>query len=191
MFADLALQACLQLSGVRTVLDVGSGTGEHAALLRDAGKVVTTISLSPPADIVGDYMESGVAGPFDLIWVSHTLEHQRNVGAFLDRCRGDLREGGWLAVTVPPMKPEVVGGHVALFNAGVLLYHLIVAGFDCREASVRSYGYNVSVIVQNSPAGLPSLARDCGDIERLAPFFPMPVRQGFDGNIERVNWPWH
>lgn len=185
--ASEALRVCLALPKGR-VLDIGSGDGEHAAAFRAAGFDVTTISLREPADVVMDYAQYQPDVLFDGIWASHVLEHQRNPGAFLEKCKRDLRPSGWLAVTVPPMKPEVVGGHVALFNAGILLYHLILAGFDCRNAMVKTYDYNVSVIVQNIPAVLPDLAMDCGDIERLAHLFPMPVAQGFDGRIESLNW---
>jgi SAM-dependent methyltransferase len=126
--------------------------------------------------------------PSDAIWCCHVLEHQRNVGAFLEKCYRDLRLGGWLAITVPPMKPEIVGGHLTLWNAGLLLYNLILAGFDCREASVKTYDYNVSVIVRKSPAFIPELKMDFGDIEALAHCFPVPVCNSFDGNIGSVNW---
>lgn len=126
--------------------------------------------------------------PFDAIWCCHVLEHQRNVGAFLEKCFADLKDGGWLAVTVPPRKDEIVGGHLTLWNAGLLLYNLILAGFDCSGASVKTYGYNVSVIVRKRRANLPALKMDCGDIESLAEFFPMPVEQGFSGLIGGINW---
>ena len=184
--ADLALNACLGL-GVRTALDVGSGDGWHAARLRSAGIKVTTVSLKEGADIVGDYLKAD-CGKFDLVWASHVLEHQPNPGLFLCKCFDDLAEDGWLCVTVPPLKHEIVGGHVSLWNAGILLYHLILAGFDCRAAKVKTYGYNISVLVQKRLAVLPPLAMDFGDIESLAGFFPMPVCNGFDGNIQEVNW---
>lgn len=187
MFADEALRLCRSLP-VATVLDVGCGVGKQAAAFRAAGMHVTTVSMIPPADIVGDYLSHDCGGPFDLVWASHVLEHQRNVGQFIGRLRHDCKPGGWIAITVPPMKQEVVGGHVALFNAGILLYHLILGGIDCRKARVKTYGYNISVVVQNNPATLPSLVCDSGDIEALAPWFPIPVHQGFDGRIESVNW---
>jgi len=189
VLGHLALEACLSLPGVATVLDIGSGDGLHAQAFRSAGKQVTTVSMREPADLIGDYLTLEFREPVELIWASHVLEHQRNPGAFLEKCRRDLKRDGWLAVTVPPMKGEVVGGHVSLFNAGILLYHLILAGFDCRHAAVRTYGYNISVIVQNRPAELPPLECDHGDIERLARWFPLPVRQGFDGHIDELNWP--
>lgn len=171
-----------------SVLDVGAGDGVHAALFRGAGKTVSTCDLRPDADYPGRYTAIKFDCKFDLIWCSHTLEHQPNVFTFLKKTTIDLREGGYLAVTVPPLKPEIVGGHVSLWNAGLLLYNLILAGYDCSDAMVKTYGYNVSVIVKYKPAKLPKLKMDFGDIEVLSPFFPMEVRNGFDGRIEELNW---
>lgn len=191
MRAEEALRACFELPGVHNVLNIGSGDGEHSGWFRRGGMRVTDVDIRAPADIIGDYSAVGFSDPFDLVWASHVLEHQRNPGAFLEKCRADTKPGGWLAITVPPMKESVVGGHVALFNAGMLLYHLVLAGIDCRKSAVLSAGYNVSVIVRNEQADLPELIHDAGDIERLAHLFPLPVQQGFDGRIARLNWPWH
>jgi SAM-dependent methyltransferase len=191
-----ALDRLLAYADVRRVLDIGSGAGDQAAILRTAGREVTTVSMMPPADFVGDYIALELPGAFDAIWASHVLEHQPNPGLFLRRCFDDLRIGGVLAVTVPPPKHEIVGGHLSLWNAGLLLYHLVVAGFDCRNARVSGcyangpayVPYNLSVIVRKVPAALPPLACDAGDIERLAEFFPLPVRQGFDGRLAPIDW---
>ena len=192
----------LQYADVKTALDIGSGTGEHAAIMRAAGKVVTTVSLEPPADYLCDYVGSRIIpSGFDAIWASHVLEHQPNVNLFLTQCFRDLREGGVLALTVPPHKPEIVGGHLVTWNAGILLYNLIIAGFDCRGARVsgcyssgldangEAYApYNVSVLVRKAAANLPALRFDSGDIARLAQFFPCPVTDGFDGRLEPIGW---
>lgn len=184
-----ALARLLGVPRVRSILDVGSGTGAHAAVMRNFAKVVTTISLQEPADHVGDFLEwEGQPGSFDAVWACHVLEHQPNVGSFLAACRRQLRDGGVLAVTVPPAKHFIVGGHVTLWNAGLLLYNLILAGFDCRNAMVGTYGYNISVIVEKGRMELPPLAFDHGDITRLAEFFPVPVTEGFDGQLPDIGW---
>lgn len=191
-----ALSRLLEYRDVQRILDIGSGAGDHARIMRAAGKDVTTVSLEPPADFIGDYCATHVPSEFDAIWASHVLEHQPNVGRFLELCFSDLRPGGLLAVTVPPAKPDVVGGHLTTWNAGLLLYNLIVAGFDCRDARVSapySSGpgyppYNISVLVRKRQAELPPLRFDNGDIETLAPFFPVPVRHGFDGRLPDINW---
>lgn len=185
--AHEALKKVLCLD-VKTILDVGSGEGKHAQKFKEAGKKVVTNSLEEPADIIGDFADLPEDRKFDCIWAAHVLEHQPNPNLFLKKCYRLLNDNGILAVTVPPMKDKIVGGHVALFNGGLLLYHAILAGFDCSEAMLKQYDYNISLIVRKKEAILPDLRMDCGDIERLARFFPIPVKQGFDGCIDRVNW---
>lgn len=190
MWADQAFYKLLADYDFSSVLDIGSGTGEHALLFRKHGKQVTTIALSAPAEIIGDFRDQAIHldAPYDCLWVSHVLEHQRNIGDFLEQCFDVMSYGGVLAVTVPPLKHQIVGGHVALWNAGTLLYNLILAGFDCSNAAVKTYGYNISVIVEKRPFKMPKLNMDSGDIETLAPYFPTKVGEGFDGRIESVNW---
>lgn len=187
MHAAIALQKVLTMD-FQSVLDIGSGDGAHAKVFRDAGKDVFTASLRPPADFIKDYLHINFGNRFDCIWASHVLEHQKNVNLFLKKCFSDLNDDGILAVTVPPAKHAIVGGHLTLWNAGLLLYNLILAGFDCSEAAVKTYGYNISVIVRKKAADLPVLAMDCGDIEKIQQFFPFPAEQGFDGQIDELNW---
>ncbi|MBU8921785.1 MAG: class I SAM-dependent methyltransferase [Bacteroidales bacterium] len=177
MFSELALGACSDLE-FGSVLDIGSGSGSHAAHFRDLSKTVTTVNLEPPADMVGDYLELELP-QHDLVWASHVLEHQPNPNLFLRKCFADT--GRYFCVTVPPLKHEIVGGHLTLWNAGLLLYNMVIAGWDCSEAKVMTYGYNISVLVEKKKADLPPLKMDSGDIERLSGFFPFPVWQGFDG----------
>lgn len=182
--AEEALNKLLSMD-FHSVLDVGSG-GVHADILREHGKSVTTINLYD-ADIVGDYLQINVPR-VDCIWASHVLEHQPNPNLFLRKCFNDLKKNGILAITVPPLKSEIVGGHVTLWNAGVLLYQLILAGFNCVHANVKTYGYNISVIVRKDPIDLPELKMDFGDIETLSRYFPMLVYNGFNGDIKEINW---
>ena len=51
----------------------------------------------------------------------------KTVYLFLKKVHSLLNEGGYLAIIVPPRKPFIVGGHVTIWNAGLVLYNLILA----------------------------------------------------------------
>lgn len=183
MHGAKALKKLLSEREFTTVLDVGSGEGHHAQVFREHGKDVTTLDFAD-ADICGDFLDVDIPH-VDVIWCCHVLEHQPNVGAFL----GKVLDHCKLAViTVPPCKHNIVGGHLTLWNSGLLLYNLVVAGFDCSEAQVGCYGYNISVIVEAKRRPEVPLKMDCGDIELLSGFFPFKAEQGFNGEIMEVNW---
>jgi SAM-dependent methyltransferase len=189
---ELALQRLLKFDFI-TVLDIGSGEGWHADELRKAGKDVLEIGLVPserPNYIQIAYEDFNLRRElqFDCIWCCHVLEHQPNVNQFLQKFHNDSKPGALIAITVPPLKHEIVGGHVSLWNAGLLLYNLVLAGFDCREALVRHSEYNITVILRRWPIDLPELRYDAGDIDRLAPFLPAGLKEGFNGQIEELNW---
>ncbi|ASY64487.1 hypothetical protein SJ05684_c30630 [Sinorhizobium sojae CCBAU 05684] len=173
----------------QTVLDIGCGAGNHAEFLASKGKTVTTLDAGHfykfKPDILGDYETIDLGRKFDCIWASHILEHIRNLGSFLEKMYSDLNDGGVLAVSVPPLKHDLVSGHINLFNPGTLIYNLIQAGFDCSKASVKVYGYNISVIVKKVPTGIPLGSWSFADVSR---FFPFHVYKDCDGRIISANW---
>jgi len=138
-------------------------------------------------DLDNEYFEG-----FDAIWCAHTLEHCLEPHLMLKRMFLHLKPGGVLAITVPPMKPEIVGGHVNLYNAGLLLYRLVLAGFDCHLASVKTEGYNIAVVVVKTPIkAWPVLEYDHGDVKKLRTYFPQGLQidgDSFNGNIQTCNW---
>ncbi len=178
-----------ELSPGARVLDIGAGDGRHATPMRLAGLCVTTIDLTNPADVQGDYVF--VPAPeeaYQAIWASHVVEHQRDVGAFLRKVFAELEDDGLLAVTVPPMAEKLVGGHLNQFTEAGLIYNLVCAGFDCARARVGVYGYNISVVVRKRAFECPALCFDQGDIEALGDFFPWPVHQAIHGILGNVRW---
>ena len=186
---DKTLHFLIKNYSFTTILDIGAGRCLHTDFFREHGKVVTaTDYYAIRSDVVeGDYM--GLKFPqHDAVWCSHVLEHQLNVQLFLEKMLSEVKEGGVIAITVPPLKHYIVGGHVSLWNAGLLLYRLILAGIDCSEASVRCYGYNISVIVRKKTITLPKLYHDAGDIELLSEWFPIEASQNFDGECINCNW---
>jgi len=102
----------------------------------------------------------------------------------------NAKEDGLIAITVPPAKSQIVGGHLSIWNPGLLIYNMILSGLDCSEASVKKYGYNISVIVKKRSIKVPPLLYDYGDIQRLTEYFPYPYNyHGFDGNsLLNHNW---
>ena len=198
-FAGETLQYVMQNIEFKNVLDVGSGEGKHSDVFKLFDKEVTSIDFGKSiyfekrsanhTCIFGDYYTYEFENKFDLIWASHVLEHQPNPNLFLKKIFNDLKEGGVLAITVPPLKHEIVGGHVTLWNAGLLLYQLVLAGFNCKYASIKSYGYNISIVLsKKSIIELPELSYDSGDIRILSDYFPDGLKEPFDGNIKLLNW---
>ena len=175
------------------VLDVGSGQKEkHAELIRQAGHTVETVDFYDNNTYTGDYNSLEIKKVYDGIWCAHCLEHQLNVQSFLKKIKSNLKEGGWLAITVPPLKHQIVSGHLSLWNAGLLLYNLIIAGFNCEDAKVKTYDYNISIVVKNKSFELPQLNYNHGDLITLYDYFPKQLERNkegfFDGQIKELNW---
>lgn len=198
-FAAETLQYLINNFNFNTVLDIGSGEGKHSDVFKIFGKEVTSIDYGKSvyfekrtekhSCVFGNYYTYDFNTGFDAIWASHVLEHQPNPNLFLKKIHKDLKEGGVLAITVPPLKHEIVGGHVSLWNAGLLLYQLVLAGFNCKHVSIKSYGYNISVILKKqSIKTLPELSYDSGDILKLQAFFPDGFEEPFNGSIDELNW---
>jgi len=182
----------------QTVLDIGSGSGIHSKQFLDIGKNVTSLDYGTSYEfeknglnsvIKGDYNLIKFEHQFDLIWCCHVLEHQRNVGVFLEKLYTDLKEDGILCLTVPPYKPNIVGGHVSLWNMGLLIYNLVLSGFDCSELQGLKYDYNISIyLTKKSIKSFPKLANDRNDFDLLKEFLPSCIVQNVDGDFDNLNW---
>jgi SAM-dependent methyltransferase len=193
--SGLMIQHLIDDRAFTTVLDIGSGAGEQAAVLRRHGRQVTELDYgeSPSflgredggAVIIGDFLQTRFEAPFDCVIASHVLEHQLNVNAFLKAMHASVREGGVVGISVPPLKHQIVGGHLTLWNAGLVLYNLVLAGFDCRNPWIRQYGYNISVVLEKRTIQPEGLVFDNGDIDRIAPFLPEGFGEGFNGDIRQ------
>ncbi len=183
-----------------SVLDIGSGNGTFARAFRFLCKDLTAIDVVPnhPTDVNADYIGMSLQRQFDLIWCSHILEHQRNVGAFLDRVFEDLRDDGIVAITVPWALSPLMIGHPNIFTPLHIIYNLVLAGFDCREARVKSYDWQFTVIVRKSRNGVPksNVATTHYPLDApnfhpdLLEFFPVEIPQGGHawGEADSINW---
>ncbi|TYP00176.1 methyltransferase family protein [Geothermobacter ehrlichii] len=179
----------------QTVLDIGSGSGEHKRFFEYFGKQVYSVDLFHQADYCGDFLEIDFDRRFDVIWCSHVLEHQRNVGLFLDKVFSLLPERGILALTVPYHPRErLISGHINNFSIPLLCYHLIMAGFDCSKAQILGT-FETSLIVRKKEAIHPERGKssahgaDAGyEFAGIQDYFPFPATQGREITEAMFNW---
>ena len=182
----------------KTVLDVGAGSCEHAELMEKFGKNVTALDLGKSIyyknkknnlNVVRkNFLDYEPKNKFDALWASHIFEHQPDCGLFIKKISEIVKSNGIIAITVPPPTTMILGGHLNSFNAGYLMYHLVINGINCNDCSILRDGYNVSIIVKNISISPKDLAMDNGDIDRLKSYFPKFVREPFNGNIRKWNW---
>ena len=202
-----AIYKLLNNYNFKTVLDIGSGEGLHSEIFKEYGKIVTSLdygkspyvldSNNKQDIIIADFMKYDFKDKkFDAIWCCHILEHSLNSNLFLEKINSILEADGVLAITVPPLKNEIVGGHLSIWNAGLLLYQLVIAGFDCKDAIVKKYGYNISIIVKKNEIDIKNkLVYDNGDISTIRPYLPKQIKYdinfkdiSFCGDIENIGW---
>lgn len=119
---------------------------------------------------------------YDIIWCSHVMEHLLDINEFINLLRDELYVSrGTLYLTVPPMKPELVGGHLTLWTPLLLCYNFIVRGWDLSDATILIDKYDITLITKFHRRPDIQLNYDIGDIELLAPYFPCGVYQGING----------
>jgi len=189
---------------IDTVLDVGAGKLETTEEFIKHGKIVdvcdfqdswylsnSNVDKSLMQNIyIGDINNIDIPNTYDAVWAAHILEHQPNPNIFLKKLHSLVKESGYLAIVVPPRKPFIVGGHVNMWNGGLLLYHLILAGFDCSGAQLLQYDYNIGVVVRKKTiTPPPKINYDIGDLHILEKYFPLPICEGFNGDIMKINVP--
>jgi len=187
--------------GPETVLDVAVGTGKHAQAFISTGSHVTGIDLTeapcehPNYTHLHNSFEVAVhndlfeTAPFDMIWSCHTLEHMPNVQAFLTGLHKLLKDDGWLYIAVPPFEMDRMHiGHLTYWTPAILIYNLICAGWDCRDAMWYTEYCSIGLCVQNKPeidlswrTGMPG---ECVELNQYTPRSMLPEHGAWWSN----NW---
>lgn len=190
----------------KKVLDIGLGRGEASSFFIKNGKEVYATgffidtykvpkNLLPNLKLFKNIDTTNLHcfknNQFDAVWCAHVLEHIQNIGLALKEIHRILKDNGILFIMIPPYKSKVVGGHLNPgSNLGNLMYNLLLTGFNIKEGSFIKHKYNICGFVRKGKFKLPKLRHDAGDIGLLKDCFPMKVYQGFEGNIEKINWKW-
>ncbi|MBT9370163.1 methyltransferase domain-containing protein [Rhizobium sp. CSW-27] len=187
----------------RRVLDIGPGLQARLPHLLSAGKAVSAAHAAnaPDAGVpevthtAFPHDPQSPTDPFDAVLACHVLQREANPHRFLRDLNAVLAEGGWLLIAVPTLRFPLLGGDLTLWTGGLLLHHLVLAGFDCREAGLLvSHGELCLCLEKRSlPAwteGTPLPA-----LGALRPFLPPQLdfiaeAEGtcFNGDIRRLNW---
>ncbi len=203
----------LTFDDYRRVLDVGAGKCQISKWLIKKGFSVTATGLemdSYEVDINSNNCNENIKlvecsvenmpfndGAFDIVIMSHVLEHCNNVGLALKEIHRVLSKPGVLCIFVPPHDNYVLSGHISVgWNVGQLMYTLLINGFDVKSGKFAEYGYNVAGVVKKSLHKMPSLRGDRGDIHILDQhkLWPLPIRSNdrlndnFYGHIRSINW---
>jgi len=177
-----------------SILDVGCGKGALFPHLLETGADVVGIDFLPESEIETDYRDKQAHyirtmfetyngdQLFDAVIASHLIEHIPDTERFLQKFFSVLTPDGAYCLIWPPPKSAIVGGHVHLFNPGLMLYNLVRLGIDCRNVHVVQCGYSYGVMGRYSTFNVPELNHDQGDIELLQNYFPFKVKQGFNGD---------
>lgn len=146
-------------------LDVGSGGGEFAYLLRSRGCTVTGVEPNRGyaefarrefgLEIVRGFIDEVTLPPasFDLITIWHVLEHTEDPGAVLAHLRAALKPEGVLVVEVPNVEATCQAprstfheAHLYSFNGACLQALAQKAGLRTIDLSLSSDGGNILAI---------------------------------------------
>lgn len=188
-----ALEYALKLRG-KYILDVGSGGGEHAKAFAANGAHVDCIDFgtsiyalnSPKSStalnvINTDFNDFVPDKKYDVVWASHVLEHQRNVGLFLDKLIECCSPDGEVIITLPDIHRELCGGHLTLWSPGLLAYNIVLSGVNLKDSILIRGTHEFSIAFKpNKIQEMPRLTFDYGDINLLQSFFPPGFYEGCD-----------
>jgi 2-polyprenyl-3-methyl-5-hydroxy-6-metoxy-1,4-benzoquinol methylase len=189
--SSYALDHALKLAP-KSVLDVGSGGGFHARAFAEAGSEVLCVDYGTSVyarhgqrdglTVVNvDFNAFHSEKKFDLIWASHILEHQRNVGVFLEKLIDCCSEDGTIAITVPDPHRKLAGGHVTLWTPGLLAYNVALCGVDISDARFIRGTHEFSIFFKRRKVPLPDdLTYDYGDLDKLAKYLPQGMKEESD-----------
>jgi 2-polyprenyl-3-methyl-5-hydroxy-6-metoxy-1,4-benzoquinol methylase len=189
--AQYALQAALHLKPA-TVLDVGSGGGDHARAFVEAGAQVLCVdfgtSIYARAGQRGslevthvDFNRFVPARRFALVWASHVLEHQRNVGQFIEKLIECCADDGHICITLPDPHRNLWGGHLTLWSPGLLAYNIVLCGVDLSASRLIRGTNEFSILFSPKRIQLPAaLSYDNGDLTLLSTFLPAGLSENVD-----------
>ncbi|MEJ0044216.1 MAG: methyltransferase domain-containing protein [Rhizomicrobium sp.] len=175
-----------------SVLDVGSGGGYHARAFLERGSTVLCVDYGTSIyatktnvrglDVIEvDFNKFETSQKFDLVWASHILEHQRNIGSFIERLIACCSPDGHVCITLPDPHRALHGGHLSLWSPGLLAYNVALCGVDISDAVFVRGSNEFSMFFRPKAVPLPgNLTYDNGDLDLLAKSLPQNLSEDAD-----------
>jgi SAM-dependent methyltransferase len=150
-FEKLEKTLLLRSDDVPAVLDAGCATGSLLVFLRDRGWRVTGVEISPGAEYARNVRLLDVkslpleenkfpADSFDVVLVSHLIEHLNNPQFFLAEAFRILKNGGFLFITTP----NICGFQARLFGnrwRSAIFDHLYLFSAHSLTAMLKKNGF--------------------------------------------------
>ena len=143
----------IEINPQSKVLDVGAGNGLISAYFLGRGMTVTALDYDFPVGVEFDEQISKFEcdfrkipdlGHFDVVVLSHVLEHFSNPGQIITQVRQLLKPDGLIIVIVPRYTPLTTDGHWHTgWNVLQLGNFLTNGGFDCKESTFQKTGLSV------------------------------------------------
>lgn len=173
-----------------TLLDLGCGEGLYHKMFPESTEItgVDLFDRLKSKDMKNvSYVNTNIFDfksdkKFDCLFSSHVIEHIPDTEYFLRHIFSYIKEDGVFCICYPPPKHNIVGGHVHLFNHGLVAYHLVRIGIDCSECKVvKSGNYNFAIMGKYKTFDVPKLTYNKNELLNLQEWFPFPVSHGFNG----------
>jgi len=183
----------------KSVLDVGSGLGHHSAAFISSG-AERVVGMDPMFqgvehenyEHIDEAYESVDLGDeqFDVVFCSHVIEHIPNVQHFLIHLKKWLKPEGYLAIAAPTDRQQRLHiGHLSLWTPAHLMYNLVCAGWDCKDAYWYTSYLSIGVLLQNKETiDLSWRTSLPGEKTALNKYMPKEVLHN-DGAWWGNNWP--
>lgn len=162
------------LAEPKAILDVGTGGGEFAYLLKSLGHTVTGIepnkgyaefSIKEYGVNIKNGFIQDIELPeqsFDLITIWHVLEHTENPSAVIEKLYALLKPEGVLVVEVPTIeatcqspKSTFHEAHIFTFNRDTLRKLGEKAGFSEQDYQLSNDGANITLFFKKTQAAAP------------------------------------
>lgn len=164
------------LAAIGSVLEIGCGAGWNLEPYHVAGKRVVGYDQGPTLVAFGrtqglNLREGSVEDvgddTFDLIILSHVVEHFPDPIGTVQQVAGRLNPGGHIYIEVPDADEFALGGlqtaHTYWFSKRTLVHYMARAGLKANE--IRNFGCHVGGLFEKSPdPPMPSLD---GEYERM------------------------